>query len=164
MSKHVQLLITGLVAVLVVLSLVWAYRFLGTPAEQRALRMDLQRVHRLDELTNSIARYYRSQDKPKLPESLEQVRADPSANSFYLGNIYEDPLTGKLFEYRRLSDNEYELCAEFQTDFREEEKKGRITSDLAAKWMHPKGRACFRFRVSPEGDTSRIEPTRTPGD
>jgi hypothetical protein len=162
LNKRLQVVLTGLVAFLLIAGLVWAFRFLGTPAEQRALRMDLKRIDRMESLMWEIERYYVYQEKPKLPESLDQLRASQSV-SFDPSAIY-DPLTRKPFEYRRLTDNEYELCAEFQTDFREEVKKGRISRDLAAKWMHPKGRYCFRFQIGPSGNTRRIEPAQKSGD
>lgn len=139
------------IAVLVVGAFAWAFLFIGTPQEQRALRLDLERVRRLEWLSRAIQDYAVRQEKPSLPEDLGQVREFLKSGyweGFYGLQVLEDPQTGELFEYRRIGRNEYELCATFQTDFREQLQKARIGEDTAARWMHAKGRHCFRFTVT----------------
>lgn len=149
MSAVVLALVIG---ALVVMAFAWAFQFIGTPQEQRALRLDLERVRRLEQLSTAIQDYARQQEEPALPQDLAQVREflkRSSGGAYYELSILEDPRTGEVFEYRRIGQKEFEVCATFETDFRDQLGKKRIDENTAAKWMHAKGRHCFRFTSSP---------------
>ncbi|MHA1812054.1 MAG: hypothetical protein ACTSYX_01340, partial [Candidatus Thorarchaeota archaeon] len=72
-----------------------------------------------------------------LPSSLEDLANEPGV----LVELY-DPGTGQPYEYRVLSSNTYELCAEFARDTADEQ--GRPYRDY---WSHSQGRHCFELKA-----------------
>ena len=52
-------------------------------------------------------------------------------------------MTGEVYEYRKLSDDAYELCSTFATDTRSNpgEQRNRYN-----EWLHPEGRHCFEIK------------------
>jgi hypothetical protein len=73
----------------------------GTPAVQRSIESDNRRVQDLRALAGAIA------SSTALPESLTEFSATRP------GLRVADPETRRPYEYRRISENRYELCATF---------------------------------------------------
>jgi len=77
---------------------------LGTPAHQRALRLDARRVQDLRMLSSNISIYWKIHKS--LPPDLEHLDASPQR--------LRDPQSGIPYEYAITGDTDFRLCAHFQ--------------------------------------------------
>ncbi len=112
---------------------------LGGPAQQRAYRLDEQRIDDLRNIYFNIDTYVEQNDE--LPESLEQLTGPR-----YTVRSIRDPETDTPYEYRALDGLAYELCAVFARESREIESSSRFFSETS--WDHGPGRACFALRAT----------------
>ena len=79
---------------------------LGTPAYQRRVGFDQERVQNLSFLRGQIAGYYSAHKQ--LPPSLAALPPN--------GIEMVDPATGKMIDYQPSAGGAYQLCAGFSTD------------------------------------------------
>ncbi len=113
----------------------------GSPMQERARRLDSQRVSDLQQISNSVDQAF-NMPGAKLPTSLEDLRA---RRDVYLSSTV-DPDTSLPYTYKPTAANGYELCATFQTDTTGPVDKNQTTyperqgSDF---WKHPVGMKCF---------------------
>ena len=109
---------------------------LGSPSQQRRVSLDAERIQDLNNIASQLQFQAQGSGKTKsnLPEQL------PEALKFD-----RDPVTGEPYEYRRIDEGTYELCATFVTDSR---KYAEGQSWLDAQWQHPEGRYCFEIDAS----------------
>lgn len=133
-------LATAIAMTAVVASGLW---ILGTPAHQRALRLDARRVQDLRMLTSHIAMYW-GQHKA-LPPDLAHLSANPA--------LLRDPSTRAPYGYAATSDTGYRLCADFQ-EATPDHDGGREPLPVRSlpdddSWRHPAGRYCFDRSVKP---------------
>ncbi|MEL6160261.1 MAG: hypothetical protein AAFQ40_16700 [Cyanobacteria bacterium J06623_5] len=114
-----------------------AFWLLGSPGKQRLIALDRTRLTNLRdiayELEAQVTGFNSGAENP-LPETL------PSTVSGV--EIGRDPLTDAPYEYIRLSDTTYQLCATFATA---SENDPLIQQKVAEWWQHPAGRHCFDF-------------------
>jgi len=78
----------------------------------------------------------------KLPEHLDELS----------GVALADPVTRAAYEYHVKEGSQYELCATFALD-------GRQNNEAtlgASKWSHPAGRHCFLLDASVPADNPNI--------
>ena len=102
-TKHMRLL--GAASLVVIAGLVVGGFFLGdSPSEARARRLDDRRVQDLWSVQSAVESYWGV--KKELPETLGQ------AAELY-SSIPKDPETSAAYEYRVVSETDYELCAAF---------------------------------------------------
>lgn len=106
---------------------------IGSPAEQRVRRLDERRVQDLAQIKGAVDAYWTT--RGGLPESIAQLT---EAQGPYLRAHERDPDSGAPYEYRVLDAAVYELCAEFQRAFDDDNPYMR-------EWSHPAGRRCFRL-------------------
>jgi len=111
----------------------------GTPATQRELRFDIERVSDLQNITYAIEQY--ASDDHGLPETLEALRAP-----YMYGADLEDPVTNEMYEYSIVSPTSYELCATFAR-----ETDNRYSGYADSSWDHGAGRQCFVRALFSEG-------------
>lgn len=104
----------------------------GSPAEQRLLRLDDQRVADLGRLVRLLN--LRWQATESLPAALDGL-----VDGQRLSRIPLDPETDAPYEYRTTGPGSYELCAVFSTPSRAEA--------AGSFWSHGAGRQCFAFDV-----------------
>lgn len=148
------------VTAVVVLSIIGGFFIMGSPATQRALRQDQQRIDDLRNLQSQVTEYYRTTEK--LPKTLDDLK-DPLIGNY----IQDDPETGEPYEYTPTGDLVFELCATFSLPLPEfdEDKidrsdwRVRDLQQTAADWAHEEGRTCFERTVDPERITP-FKPTR----
>jgi hypothetical protein len=112
----------------------------GTPAHQRALRLDQVRLEDLGVLSRGVQNYW------------TQHRALPLDLSGYdvNGGRSIDRATGKPYIYSLLNVESYSLCAVFElaSDAGDEGRSNRYAYQPdAPKWKHPAGQHCFVFLV-----------------
>jgi len=125
--------VAGAVATVAVVGAVAAGVYLlGSPSEERTLRLDQRRVSDLGALSGAVDVYWTRHQK--LPASLDELRSEP------VGRLdLEDPGARTSYEYRPLSERSYEVCAVFERDSAAQD---RPAPD--GVWAHRAGRQCFR--------------------
>lgn len=134
---------SAVVAALVII--VAGFFVVGSPMKQRAIRLDQQKLEELRNLRYPIEQYWAA--KNSLPETLEDIRSLTSAE------MMVDPENGKQYEYRRVADLRYELCADFNltsADAEQYEYGNVIREPDGFTWEHGAGRQCFERSIDPE--------------
>lgn len=104
---------------------------IGSPGEQRAIRLDERRVEDLRGISRSVDLYWTRQGS--LPATFDEV-----AELLGAFDVPVDPETSMPYEYRILEGSSYQLCAGFS---RESAGGGRRLTDPF--WSHARGRQCF---------------------
>lgn len=107
---------------------------LGPPGRQRLIRSDQQRLQDLRSTAERLYRQAQEEENYKLPKTL-------TAN-----DLENDPLTNQAYEYERLTQTTYQLCAEFATDSSTYPFQSQPQNQDA--WSHPQGRHCFEFNIA----------------
>jgi hypothetical protein len=138
---HWLLVLAGMV---VLATVAWAIAVMGSPAEQRRMRIDERRVDDLRQV-EAAARAYRT-GTGALPDTLDAIVARPG-----VALDVSDPETGSRYEYRKTAGDAFELCATFVTDTGANREAGRRWQE--PRWAHGKGRHCFTFPID---DGNRI--------
>jgi hypothetical protein len=99
------------------------FTMLGTPDWQRQLQTDARRITDLQALQRLI--YQRG----TLPQSLEEIDVR-----------LRDPGNGQPYEYHRINDQRYQLCAVFTAESQQRAEQPNF-------WYHPAGRHCFELHA-----------------
>jgi len=145
--------------VLVLGSIILGFSVIGSPATQRKVRYDNQKVADLQNIQWQIINYW--QQKGSLPQALNDLR-DPISGL----DIPMDPQTKEAYNYEKVTDKSFKLCAEFNLD---------RTNDLMAKemsiysspypympgsenWKHEAGLQCFDRTIDEDLYPVRKEP------
>jgi hypothetical protein len=133
--------------VLVVGSIIAGFSVIGSPATQRALRIDGQKVNDLQNIQGQIISYW--QQKGILPVTLDDLR---DSVGYFI--IPSDPQTNESYQYDRTGNLSFELCAVFN---RQSEDYSQTTSRPAMdfyvideNWQHGEGRHCFDRTIDPD--------------
>lgn len=166
--------------VFVVLLIVFSFVVMGSPSEQRALRLDDRRIQDLQSIQGQII--YHWQQKERLPASLAEL-SNPLSGFI----VPPDPefAKGLTYEYQVKSELTFELCATFAKPLPEgwrEYSNGAVpyygdyaskeiavssypypgTSGINDSWDHEEGRTCFERTIDkdlyppfPKGDVVR---------
>ena len=144
-----RVLVAGIV-VIVVAGVGYGIFLMGSPGQQRDLRLDERRIDDLSSLSSNIDTYWKINGE--LPPSL----AEMTGPRYFVRSI-EDPETGAPYEYRFTGagageEAKYELCAVFATDSAERREPNRPFSESA--WDHGAGRTCFALeaKANPNAD------------
>jgi hypothetical protein len=122
-------------AMLVVAALVsgvFGFLRLGSPATSRLIEADFQRASDLTRIASQVHSYWTG--KQRLPAALSELPAVIRA---------ADPIGGKPYEYRPLANSTYQVCAEFATDSRAEARSSAAYPRNGRFADHPAGRHCF---------------------
>lgn len=141
-------LMASSVGVLIVASVVGGFFIAGTPAEQRAVRLDEQRVNHLLEIQNQVVNYVQTKD---------QLPADQVTLESWAGLLPTDPLTAEPYTYSKTSTTTFQLCATFAAvlednlygDHYYQPAYGpygeKTVPQLVggSSWIHPSGEYCF---------------------
>ena len=130
-------------AVVVVVAVVgYSIYVVGTPGQQRNVRLDEQRVDDLRSISRNIDRYY--EFNGEMPARLSDLQGPQ-----YSVQSIDDPQSGAPYEYRIIDGADYELCAVFATESPERQVERRPFS--ASIWDHGPGRWCFALTAEGEG-------------
>lgn len=133
----------------VIVAVISGFFFIGSPARQRDLRFDEQRVGHLQTLQYGIVNDW--QAKRELPASLSELE-DPLIGF----SVPVDPETGSAYEYRVLGELTFELCATFAEDSLPGSSNVRLApyfdpySSSEETWSHGEGRTCFERTIDPD--------------
>ncbi|MFH1315716.1 MAG: DUF5671 domain-containing protein [Candidatus Uhrbacteria bacterium] len=133
-------------AVLALGTIILGFVFVGSPATQRLVRLDSQRVDNLAEIQYEMINYYSL--KQELPEVLSDLN-----NSIYGFVVPTDPADQSEYQYNIISDLEFELCATFATESKTSLTRSEpMYYDRSAteNWSHSLGYTCFTRTIDPE--------------
>lgn len=137
--------------ILVLGTIILGFAVVGSPATQRALRYDSQRVNHLETIQWQVLNYWQS--KSVLPENLTEL-----GNNDLSGWIAPvDPETDTPYEYERTSDLSFRLCAVFNRETPAHPGVPQMypAYDSSAikgsgSWTHDAGRQCFERTIDPD--------------
>ena len=131
------------VVIMVVGCIAYALFLMGSPGQQRDIRLDQNRVSHLSNIADNVDLYW------ELNEELPAELALMSGPRYFINRLH-DPESGLPYEYRVLEGARYELCAVFSTDTAELSRQDRPFSERA--WDHREGRTCFSLEAQgPQG-------------
>ncbi len=130
----------GIVSLIVLAGIAYGVIQNGLPSTLRAEQMDQRRVSDLMNIQSQIV-YTQWQNKGDIPTDLE-VLNEPISGFV----IPKDPETGESYEYKKISKNSFELCANFKT--KSEIANSTYTKpiqieNISNNWQHEIGRQCF---------------------
>lgn len=166
--SHKVGLVFGAVAILLVaFAICYSFMIMGSPREQRQLRLDDRRVSDLQNLQYQVINYW--QQKQKLPASLEEL------NNPLTGSVVPVPPEfekGEMYEYKALDAKKFELCATFAQPMPQGWKEynygygGGIRpfpmmaedsvsspgypGGVNESWDHEAGRTCYERTIDPD--------------
>jgi len=149
LTKNSRIIWRIVALIIVVGSIIWGFAVLGSPRTQRLYKYDEQKISDLQNINSRVMNYYAS--KGILPKTIDEVLLDE-----YYSNTFVDPQTQKSYEYEKVSDTTYNLCANFNKA--SDEKKSNTRMDYSyikyqfgtTSWNHGEGRYCFKQTVNPE--------------
>lgn len=149
-SNLPQILAYTTSAVLAV-SVIAGFFIIGTPADQRERRLDAERESDLQAIQWQVINYW--QDTESLPAVLEDLNDDIG---FTL--VPNDPETGESYEYQKLGDLKFELCATFARASDQQFSQVPRSDLRDQNWQHEAGRTCFERTIDPERYPAKAEP------
>jgi hypothetical protein len=143
--------------VLVVGSIILGFIVMGSPATQRSLRLDSERVQGLENIQWQVISYW--QQKEVLPAALAEL-----SNSLSGWQIPADPDTGASYEYEKTGDLSFRLCATFSRPSQKmmgggyppvrpmmEPAVSMVKGGIGpTNWQHEAGRTCFDRTIDPD--------------
>lgn len=144
--------------VVILAAITFGFTVFGSPATQRALRFDAERVSDLQMIQYQAVEYWRT--KGGVPGTLDDLK-DPLIGAI----IPTDPKTQESYEYEMISPLSFRLCATF-----ERASKAGVTT-FAEKvyypiggvftqeeyWGHEAGRTCFDRTIDPARYPKTVE-------
>lgn len=140
-------------SIAIVVFVVIGFFIVGTPSQQREVRMDEQRVQNLQSIQFQLLNYW--QQKDFLPTELSAL--NDSLAGFV---IPVDPITGDVYSYKTTSDLSFELCATFATESSDPVESVRypatknlrspIPLGFSENWNHKEGLVCFERTIDPD--------------
>ena len=137
---------------IVALAVIAGFFIVGSPARQRILRFDEERIQNLSYLQGQIVQFW--QNKSQLPALLDLLKDDLRGVS-----VPVDPENGQPYEYRAKGELSFELCANFNVPSVSQDYglnkpapapvyyEG-FTSE--ASWQHDQGQTCFERTIDPD--------------
>jgi hypothetical protein len=122
---------------LVVFVLGLAIVHMESPQTTRDKKIDDNTLRDFDNINMNVNMYYN--DNEELPESLQELKGDSNLNS-YPGNT----VSLKNIDYNKLSENKYELCADFiRSNLDDESSNLRYASSR----LHASGYQCLEQEI-----------------
>ena len=117
-------------------SLIGAFFIVESPVEARNRRHDLEVLNHFSQIDSTLSSFY-AQDN-KLPDNLDALKGQTP----YLPlTSLKDPETGKAYEYKKINDSTYQLCADFKSD--NTDPKNSQTYEYSDRWPHASGYQCL---------------------
>ncbi|MCK9361025.1 hypothetical protein M0Q28_02230 [Patescibacteria group bacterium] len=134
---------SGTVIVAVVAVVVAGLWLAGSPAEERARRLDSARISDMQNISNAIDQYYNA--NKMLPSDLDTLS---KARETYYVNSVVDPETMLPYEYTIRDTDTYDLCATFATDNSQDQQQRPpepYPTWESRFWEHKAERTCFNI-------------------
>ncbi len=136
-------------------ALIFSFFFVESPAEARQRKHDAEVLNQFSQIDSAINAYYSKNNR--LPESIVQSFEE----SPYLDiNNFKDPLSAKAYDYKKVGDDAYELCAEFMTDNRNQNNQRDY--NYSDRWPHAAGYQCLKQKALDyeQGGATKAAPVR----
>jgi hypothetical protein len=114
---------------------------IGSPSKLRNQNFDKKRVDDLSFIQSEIISYW--QLKERLPENLSDLN-DPLRNF----EVPFDPETKESYDYKVISQEEFEICANFKTEQKIDETKPNFATPYG--FDHGSGNVCFYRKIDRE--------------
>ena len=133
-------------AIVMVISVAAAFTLIDSPALARAKSFDRQREYDIRALQNGVRNFYRRD--ARMPESLRELHEEGYVHK----RAMEDPKTGDVYAYRIVNEEEFEICATFATDNREDDEGSprayRPTGPYGGSYRHGAEHTCFTQKAA----------------
>lgn len=132
--------------VIAVAAIVLGFFYIDTPAQVREMRLDQQQVFDLQDMQWRIADHYTVEGS--LPADISELYLEST--------IPTAPEDRPSYEYRRISDSAFELCATFAYPSARENGESfprplyNDTTYLSNNWEHEAGGFCFERTITTE--------------
>ncbi|MEL7051936.1 MAG: hypothetical protein AAGM45_09125 [Cyanobacteria bacterium J06588_5] len=140
--------------VAVIVAIIGGFWLLGSPNKQRLIKLDQERVQNLE----TVAREIKNETSGSSYENTEGTKDEPLpdrlSESIRNRDFAQDPVTGDVYEYNRLNDEAYELCATFATSTEADSQAQRNSGyqyNNNYRWEHPEGRHCYEIERNATG-------------
>ena len=139
----------GVIVTAVLAVVATSFFLIGSPSQQRMERLDDVRERNLWSIQNGVDAYWRENDK--LPESIDDIEKD-----IYIKADLTDPVSDESYEYRKINDLSFELCANFETDQTEKNARNyypKLDGYIQGEGnynTHPIGRTCYTRTIDRE--------------
>ena len=127
--------------VVVVATVGYSIYVVGTPGQQRDVRLDQQRIDDLRTISQNVDRYY--EFNGAMPANLFDLQGPQ-----YSVQSIADPDTGRPYGYHLIGGVDYELCAVFNAESPERRDERRPFSESI--WDHGPGLTCFALTAEAE--------------
>jgi len=128
----------SVVVILVVFVTSWF--IVESPTETRKRKSDQNIINSFNMIDSGLNNYY--QQEEALPQTLDEL-----SDYKYLKLSVDDlvnPITGDTYEYKVISENEYELCTTFQSDS-QEYSENYYRDEM---WPHQAGYQCLGQKIN----------------
>ena len=129
--------------VVVIAGVGYSIYVIGTPGQQRDIRLDQERIDHLRNISHNVDTFL------ELNEEMPGTLAELVGPRYSVRSI-ADPETDVPYEYQAIEGNAYELCAVFATDSSERDAGRRSFSESV--WDHGVGRTCFPLEAKSKAD------------
>ncbi len=141
----------------VLIVIVLAFSVIGSPATQRMIRYDTQKIEDLQNIQRQVLNYWQTTEE--VPANLDALR-DP-LSSYY--DLPLDPQSGDSYIYQKTGDLSFRLCADFNRPSAEGLEAQRMNTAYRygvenENWTHGKGQTCFDRTIDP----NRYSPLKRP--
>ena len=110
---------------------------LESPRQTRDRKIDNLIVNDFEQIDNAVNNYFSQNNK--LPESLEGLAEEII---FISDEDIHGPVSKEIYEYKRLEDKKYELCAVFRTSNKDSDNQRDFYSK--EQWPHEAGKDCIK--------------------
>jgi len=146
----------GIFTIFVILIIIGGIAQTGGPNSARNIKLDEERINNFRDISYEIDEYYES--KNSLPTDLQVLmQSNPSAARLNLS----DPESKKPYEYKKVSNITYQLCANFSTDSKEiaaeYDEYDYYDRYSESKKTHPKGYHCISYEIDDLGYDKEID-------
>lgn len=129
-------------------SVIVGFFIIGTPFTQRNRRFDEQRIQNLQMLQGQVLNFWIQ--KGVLPDEI--LLLNDSVSSFV---VPVDPKTNEPYEYRKIDQYTFELCAVFSTVSENDSINNSVKypvpyNSYNQNWSYKAERTCFNRKIDPE--------------
>ncbi len=129
-GSKVSVMAAGIVITVSVLTLIGGLLVVGSPKNAKLERLDNQRVWDLLQMHEHVINYYA--DNNRLPDNVEELAVPDLV----------DPTTKQPYEYHRLGEDDFQLCANFERPAPENIRHQYV--NFPYPWFkHEAGRQCY---------------------
>ncbi|MSR73090.1 hypothetical protein EXS61_00565 [Candidatus Parcubacteria bacterium] len=148
-QKSRRTLLASITGLMVLASIVSGFMIMGSPVTQRLMRFDAQKLADLQTIQWQLVNYF--QQKGALPETLTDLR-DPISGFV----IPVDSQNGLSYEYKKISEMGFELCADFNVNSNSNNSSGMNYAKPIGvgseneNWSHAVGQTCFKRTIDAE--------------